>query len=146
MGNELSQVSKMTLAWKVYFLALGLSMISCVGMSHCSCGLIITINCICLLISAPLYSPQIKMRRSISAVCMFSSQSNNFIYFLPQIGFFTPICCVDLQSAVEIASATSVYQMRDAFTVEQIENFPSLLTVLNHLVNRWLVAHGALWL
>lgn len=36
--------------------------------------------------------------------------------------------------------------MRDAFTVEQIENLSSLLTVWNHLVNRWLVAHVALWL
>lgn len=103
MGNELSCVSKTTLAWKVYFLAVGLSLITSVWMSHCSCGLIITVNCICLLISASFYAPQIKIRRSISAVCMFSSQSNNFIYFLLQIGFFTPICCVDLQGGLEIA-------------------------------------------
>lgn len=133
----------MALAWKACF-ALGLSMIACMWMSDCSCGLI-TINFICLLIFAPFYS-QIKMRRSVSAVCMFSSQSSIFIYFLLQIGFFTPICCVHLQSGVEIGSSTSVYQMRDAFTVEEIEYFPSLLTVLNHLVNRWLVAHVALWL
>lgn len=142
----MSCVSKMTLAWKVYFLALRLSVITCVWMSRCSCGLVTTINCVCLLISASFYSAQIEMRRSISALCMVSSQSNNFIYFLLQIGFLTPTSCVDPQSGVEIASATSVYQRRDAFTVEQIENLPSLLPVLNHLVNRWAVARAALWL
>lgn len=36
-----------------------------------------------------------------------------------------------------------MYQMREAFTVAQIKNFSSLLTVLNQLVNTWLVVHVA---
>lgn len=96
MGRESRCVSKVTLTWEVCSLAMMLCRITSAWLSHCSCGLLIIIRYVHLLIAASFFFTANENQKVHSAVLMLLSQSDNFTWFLLHIDFFSSSCNADL--------------------------------------------------